>query len=241
MLLIVLVSAGVFKLFRVEGQKPYKAVYLNRTPTNGEKKGKINYRRFKEGMKKIKVYFDKYKGYILTIVLTILTGIEICDGFINSLFGGALTVNGVEILPIITLGLTSVVGILSNGFTKEEKEKVKALFSKSTTTELVKVEIKKTIKEKSEKLTQFNKIYSNQQHELDNLNSEYETLKNTSDAKREMFNMIPQLATNEDVQLSLNAVRDCRLKISDKEKELNETKKVIDTLTTEINALKSQL
>jgi chromosome segregation ATPase len=164
-----------------------------------------------------------------------------CGGYINTLLGDALTVNGIELLPLITLGATVLVGILSNGYTKEQKEKIKALFSKSTTNELVKEEIKKTIKEKSAQLAQFNKILTTKQHELDNLNTELATLNNTLEAKKEMYSMPVQLATAEDVQLANNAVTDCQAKIVDKTNELNETQKTIDNLNTQINALKSQL
>lgn len=264
-IILILVSIGVLRIVKqaiekqkkkkerkhnvvdsmVDSQKSMKAIRLAQEPTkDGEKVGELIIKLWevlKRTMNKIKTFFDKFKGYMLTIALAILTVIEMCGGFINSLLGGVLTVNGVELMPIITLALTAVVGVLSNGFTKEQKEKIKALFSKSTTNELVKEEIKKTIKDKSAQLSQFNKIYTTKEHELANLNSELETLNNTLDAKKEMFNMTPQLATNEDVQLAANAVVDCQAKIETKKAELAETKKTIDNLTTAINALKSQL
>jgi hypothetical protein len=264
-IILVLVCIGIFKIIKqavekhrkreprkqniidgmVDGQKPVKAIRVAQEPIkDGEKIGELLLKLWevtKRNMNKLKTFFDKFKGWILTIALAILTVVEMCGGFINTWLGGALTVNGIELLPVITLACTAVVGIISNGYTKEQKEKIKALFSKSTTNELVKEEIKKTIKEKSAQLTQFSKILTTKKHELDNLNTELETLTNTHEAKQEMFNMAVQLATAEDVQLAANAVVDCQAKIADKQKEIEDTQKSIDNLNTQINALKSQL
>ena len=229
----------------VEGQKSIKAISLSQAPTEeGEKIGKniiILWEVLKRVMEKLKLFFSKFKGYMLTIALAVLTVIEMCGGFINDMCGGALAINGVAILPVITLGATAVVGALSNPNTKEQREKIKALFSKSTTNELVLVEIKKNIKEKTAQLTDFNKVLTTQEHALANLESELETLNNTLSAKKEMYGMIPQLATAEEVQLATNAVVDCQAKIADKKTEISKTKETIGTLTTTINALKSQL
>lgn len=192
-------------------------------------------------MKKLKELFDKYKGYLLTVLLGVLTAIETYGGYINELCNGKLVVKGVEILPLVTLVLTIIVGILSNGFTKEQKEKVKALFSRSSTTELVLVEIKKSLKENSTKLSQFNKILSTKETELENLEAELERRDNTYDAKKEMYTMIPQLATEEDVQFALYAVQEVKDKIVTKKAEIEECKATIANLTTTISALKSQI
>ena len=195
----------------------------------------------KKIMKKLKTFFDKYKGYLLTIALGLLTLVEQYGGYINELCGGALVIGGVEVLPVITLVATIIVGLLSNGFTKEQWEKIKALFSKSTTNEMVKAEIKKTLKSKSEQLKQFNKILFTKENEHDNLNSELEKLNTTLQAKWEMYQMTPQLATDEDVKLAQNAVSACEKNIKDKEAEIEEVKKTIEDLTTAIGALKTQL
>ena len=268
-IILTLVSIGMFRIIKqaaegekkdkgrkhnivdsiIDGQRSIKAVSLAQAPTEeGEKIGKtiINIwedtkKTMKNFKEKVKTFWGKFKGYMLTIALAILTIIELCGAPINALCKGALTVKGVEILPLVTLACAIVVGLISNGFTKEQREKIKALFSKSTTNELVKEEIKKTIKEKSAQLTQFNKLLSTQEHELANFNSELETLNNTLQAKREMYTMIPQLATAEDVQLANNAVVGCNAKIADKKAEIAKTKETIGTLTTTINALKNQL
>lgn len=192
-------------------------------------------------MEKIKTFFSKFKGYLLTIALAVLTVVEMCGGAINALFGGVFTIKGVEVLPVVTLVCAVIVGLISNGYTAEQREKIKALFSKSTTNELVKEEIKKTIKQKTTQLAQFNKLLTTQNHELANFESELETLNNTLQAKREMFAMVPQLATEADVQLAANEVVSCQARIEEKKAEIAKTSATVEELTTTINALKSQL
>ena len=262
-IILMLVSIGIFRIIKqevekkeqkrkhsiiddiVDSQKSIKAISLSQTPTQeGEKIGKniINlWEITKMNWEKIKTFFDKFKGHMLTIALAILTVIEMCGAPINALFGGALTIKGVEVLPVVTLVCTAVVGVLTNGYTKEQRDRIKALFSKSNTNELVLAEIKKTIKEKSAQLSQFNKALTSQEHELEVIQSEHETLKRTLEAKREMCAMIPQLATNEDVQLASNAVVECQTRDETKKRDIEQTKTTIEALTKMINALKSQL
>ena len=266
-IILILVSIGVFKIIKqaienqlkkkprdrkhnivddmVEAQRPVKAISLATQPLKeGEKLGNlilITMRGAKRAMKKLKELFDKFKGFILTVALGILTIIEMCGGLINDLCGGALTINGVAIVPIITLGCTIVVGLVSNGYTKEQRDKIKALFQKSTTNELVLAEIKKSIKENDAKLKEFNKILIAKETELATLEAQLEGAKNTHEAKQEMFKMVPQLATAEDVQLAANEVVNIEAKIADKKAEIESTQKSINNLTTTINALKNQL
>ena len=264
--ILILVSIGAFRIIKqtiadkqqkkkereqnlidivVDSQKPMKAISLAQSPIKeGEKLGKLLIKLWevvKKAMGKIKLFFEKFKGIITTIALGVLTAVEMCGGFINELCGGVLVIEGVEILPLVTLGAAVVVGILSNGYSNEDNAKIKALFSKSTKNELVKEEIKKALKEKSAQKTQLDKILANQQHELANLNSERERISNTFEAKIEMNNMIPQLASVEDVQIAQNAVLECDAKIKSQTDEINETTAMIEKLTTTINALKSQL
>lgn len=229
----------------VDRQQPIKAISLAQHPDKeGEKIGKkilSLWGETKPMINKLQTLFSKFKGYMLTIALVILSVVEMCGGFINSAFGGVLTINGVAVLPVVTLVCAVAVGVISNGFTKEQQEKIKALFSKSNTNELVLAEIKKTIKEKSAQLAQFNKVLTTQEHELANFESELETLINAEQAKKEMFSMTPQLATEEDVQLAINGVVNCKAKIETKKDEIKKTRETIDNLTTAINALRNQL
>ena len=264
-IILMLVCIGLFRLIRqaIEKKKPkqvrehtpiddavdnliaLKAINLAQEPTKeGEKIGKLftilwggkNYI-----MKKLKELFDKYKGYLLTLLLGALTAVEHYGGFINQLCGGALMVNGVAVLPLVTLVLTILVGIVSNGYTKEQREKIIALFSKSSTNELVNAEIKKKLKDNTAKHTQFVKILSTKESEKANLNSELEGLKNTYYAKKAMYGMTPQLATEEDVLLAANAVRECESKIANKDAEIVEVQASVTNLETMINALRSNL
>lgn len=229
----------------IDFQKPVKAISLAQDPTKeGSKVGEAIINLLKKGvksMKKLKVLFDKFKGYILTIALTILSFVEMAGGYINDLCGDVLVYKNVEILPLVTLIAAIVVGCISNGFTKDQKEKIKALFSKSSTNELVQAEIKKTLKEDETKLKEFNKILVTQENALDNLKSQLASAKNTHSAKVEMHNMTPQLATDADVQLAATEVVNIEAAIVEKTKEIEKTKTQINNLTTTINALKNQL
>ena len=222
-----------------------KAVRLAQNPTkDGEQIGKILIKTI-EGVKvvmnKVKTFFDKFKGIILSIALGILTIVEMCGGYLNTLCAGKLTVNGIELIPLITLVASVVVGIISNGWTKEQKEKIKALFCKSTTDELVQAEIKKTLKEQEMKLRQCKSVLATKQTELDNLSSELVTKDNTLLAKVQMSGMTPKLATDEDVSIARIAVNEVKEKIEAKKKEITEMEKSIQTLNSTITALKSQL
>lgn len=262
-IILIIVCIGIFRLIKqeadkkqnerkhniiddvVDGQKPIKAISLAQSPTEeGEKIGKKILSLWgvtKPVMEKIKTFFSKFKGYMLTIALAILSMVEMCGGFINSAFGGVLTIKGIAVVPLVTLVCSVIVGIISNGYTKEQREKIKALFSKSNTNELVLAEIKKTIKEKSAQLAEFRKVLTTQEHELTNFESELETLENTLQAKKEMFAMVPQLATEEDVQLAANAVVNCQAKIATKKEDIAKTTETVENLTTTINALRNQL
>jgi hypothetical protein len=264
-ILIVLASVGLFRFIRQAIDQERKKKQRERTMIDGvvDSLAVIKVINFaqeptKEGnkikklfitlwggknyiMKKLKELFDKYKGYLLTVVLGVLTAVEQYGGFINQLFGGVLVFNGVAVLPVITLALTIVVGLLSNGYSKEQVEKIKALSSKSTTNELVAAEIKKQLKDNTTKHTQFVKIVSTKESELADLNSELEGHKNRYFAKKEMYGMTPQLATAEDVNIAANAVKECESKISNKEAELADARINVSNLEATINALKSKL
>ena len=261
--ILILVSIGVLRLVKqevgkskdrkrgsivdavIDKQKPVKANSIAQNPTkDGEMLGKLLIKTWevtKRFMQKLKVFFDKFKGIMLSLALGILSVVEMYGGFIGDLFEGKLTINGVDIVPIVALAASIVVGIISDGWTKEQRERIKALFSKSSKNELVLAEIKKTIKENTLKQSQLNKILSTKENELHNLQNEHEGLTNTLQAKKEMFAMTPQLATDEDVYIAKNAVAECEIKISNKKAEIDETKAAIDNLTTTIAALKSQI
>lgn len=261
-IILILVSIGVLRIVKqsletrnknrhslvdqmVDGQKPIKAISIAQNPTkDGEMLGKLFIKLLEEVkkiMKKLKTFWDKFKGILLSIALGILTVVEMCGGYLNDLCGDKLVIKGVEVIPFITLVSAIVVGIISNGWTKEQKEKIKALFSKSSTNELVQAEIKKTVKADEEKVKEFKKVLATKNTELDNLNTEYETKKNTLSAKREMAVMTPRLATDEDVHLADIAVTEVEEKIRIKKSEIAEVENSIANLNSTIEALKSQL
>lgn len=265
--ILILVSIGFFKIVKqsvekriqakvkarehnliddmVDGQGALKAISLAQNPTKeGEKVGKLFITLWevnKKIMKKLKELFDKYKGGLLTLLLAVLTAIETYGGFINELCGGVLMIEGVAVLPLVTLLATVIVGLLSNGYTKDQNDQIKALLSKSCSTELVRAKIKETIKSKTAEHTQLTKALATKEAELGNYESELEKAKNNLQATEKMYKMIPQLATADEVNLAANSVTEIEYKISEKKAEIVATKEAIENLVTQLNALKSQL
>lgn len=262
-IILILVSMGVFKVIRqsieknskkkrketpidviVNGQKPVKAISLAQHPTqDGEELGNLLINLWKgttKVMKKLKEFFEKFKGFILSLSLMMLSIVEMCGGVINQLFDGKLTINGVEVLPIITLVCAVVVGCLSNSFTKEQWNRIKELF-KNNKNDLVIDEIKKQLKEDKVKLTQLHKSKEEKEKELSLLENQLKNANNTLDAKKQMYEMTPRLATREDVEASINGINDLQIKVNTKKSEISRLETEIENLTTIITALQSQL
>lgn len=262
-IILILVSIGLLRIIKqsvdksrekkrqtlidqmVDGQQAIKAISIAQNPTrDGEKLGKIIitlWEGVKSIMKKFKELFDKFKGIVLAIALGILTAVEMYGGHINALCGGVFVINGVAVLPAVTLACAVIVGIISNGWTKEQREKINALFSRSSTDEIVLAEIKKTLKENEAKVKEFNKVLATKKTELDNLNGELETKQNTHSSKVKMASMTPRLATDEDVHLALLELNAVQNKIAEKKREIAEVETTIANLNSTISALKSQL
>ena len=264
-IILILVSIGVLRIIKqsvdksrdkqtlidqmVDSQKAVKAISIAQDPIkDGEMLGKKIIKLW-EGlkgiMKKLQEWFDKFKGIILAIALGVLTIVEGFGGFINQLCGGTLTVYGIDVVPLVTLIASVVVGIISNGFTKEQNATIKALFSKSDKDAdidaVVLAEIKKTMKENEAKVKEFNAVLKAKNTELDSLNVELEAKQTTLYAKREMSAMTPQLATAEDVHFAEIAVNDMVAKIDETKRGIVEVETSIANLTSTITALKSQL
>ncbi len=266
-LILVLVSIGLFRVVKqaidknkeqrkkerqhnlideiVDTTTAVKAINLASKPTKeGERLGRLLIeimKRGKKGMKDIKTFLDKFKGFILAFALAALSIIEQCGGYLNALCGDVLAVNGVELLPIVTLVLSVVVGCISNGFTKEQVQTIKTLFTKKPTNELVTAECKARLKASELKLKETNKLLLTQENELESLESQLLSAMNTHEARKEMYTMVPRLATEEQVQEAANHVVDTEAKIVEKQKEIEATKQSINILTIDINALKARL
>jgi hypothetical protein len=191
--------------------------------------------------KKLKVFFDKFKGYILTAALAVLTVIEMCGGFINDLCGGVLVVGGVEVLPLVTLVCTAVVGAISNGFTKEQVNQIKAIVKAPEKNATVKSVIKDTIKTKTEELTKLKKALATQERELVKLEGVHEQLSDVLSAQREMAAMDPALASADDVRKAEADVREALAQVEAKKAEIEKTKASIEVYQTKLAALKLQL
>lgn len=229
----------------VDSQTPVRAISLAQKPTReGERLGHLLIDILKRGkriMKNIKTFLDKFKGYILAVALMALSIIEMCGGHLNAAFGNVLVVNGVEVLPIVTLVLSVIVGCISNGMTKEQAEKVKALFTKKPSDELLMAGMKESLKQREADLKQKTKSLTTQELELDNLESQLVAATNMVEAKSKMSKMTPRLATDEEVQQAENTRVKLQAEVNEKKKEIETTKTLIEALNTTIGALKTQI
>ena len=257
--ILMLVCIGLFRMLKqsfsspkrehniidnmVDTQKPIKALTFAEEPTKkGEELGEVIIETIRGGrniMKNLKVFFDKFKGYISTVSLALLTAIEMYGGYINELCDGKLVVEGVEVVPLVTLALTVVVGLLSNTFTKEQWKTIKELFKKVKNNILLNG-LKKSIKETKSKLKEENKVLTTLENELSDLNVKLENAKNTLHFKQEMVKLNPPLATNEEV---LTATRECdkiKVSISAKSHEIEAKKQSVESLKTKLDDLKNK-
>lgn len=150
---------------------------------------------------------------------------------------------GYEVIPVVTLVAAVVVGIISNGFSKDQRETIKNLFCKKVDEgdDLVIAEIKRMIKVSQTNLKEREKELVTRKQELVNLENEFNNAKTTVTAKRKMFSMVPQLATEDEVQEAINYAVKCEAAVNDKKGEIEKVQDAIKTLTTTINALQSQL
>ena len=229
----------------VDRQKPLRAIHLAQSPSEeGEKIGEkflLLWKGLKPVMQKFKIFFEKFKGYIAAILVAALGIVEMFGGYINYASGGLFTVYGIPLIPALTLALATGIALFSDKYTAEEKSKIKALFMRGNTTELVLAHIKKTIKEKSALLTKLNKTQTTLERELSTLEGEKEQLSNTLQAKREMFTMTPQLATQDEVLQAEKAVSECIDKITAKNEEIAKTKTEIEDVSNMIADLKEKI
>lgn len=229
----------------VDSRQEMKAINIAQNPLqqgeelyNAMKKSR---KEIKKIMKKIKRFFDRFKGYVLSISLAIVSIISQYGGFIEDLFNGKLIVKGVNIISLVAFIFSIIIGLLSNTYTKEQVLKIRELFTKKPTNQIVMEEIKNQLKisETNRKYTE--KQIDNSNVNLDNLSKELEQAKNIYNAKIEMLNMTPQLATEEDVKNALSKVNEINSKIEKTKNEIIELEKKLFAINTNISVYKSRL
>lgn len=216
--------------------------FIAQAPTREEKTlGKNKLKRKDTKMEKLKVFFDKFKGYILTAALAVLTVVEMCGGFINQLCGGVLVVGGIEVMPLVTLVCTAVVGVISNGFTKEQAQQIKAIVKAPDKNATVKGVIKDTLKTKVEELTKLKKELATQERELVKLEGVHDQLCDVLQARKDMAAMDPEIASPDEIRKAEADVREALAQVEAKKAEIEKTKASIEVYQTKIAALKLQL
>lgn len=229
----------------VNSRKEVKAVNIAQNPLKeGEelyiamKKSRKDIRKV---MKKIKRFFDKFKGVILTILLTIISLISEYGGFVEDMFNGKPVIKGVNIISLVALISAIIVGILSNTHTTEQIKKIKELFTKKPSDEIVNEELKNQLKLNEATRKSLEKQIENKNLSIDTFKQELEQAKNVYNAKIEMLNMTPKLATEEDVQNALSKVNEIEEKITKVKNDIIELDKKLFDVNTLITALKNRL
>ena len=194
-------------------------------------------------MEKIKEFFDKFKGYLLTFLLGLLTIIEMCGGYINEMLGGVLTVNGIDLLPVITLVASLIVGVLSNGFTKEQWCNIKKLVaaSKSPTNDLVKKEINSQVKQLQDLNKEYEKEIASLEKEKAIAEKNVLKARNNYEAKAQLNKEFPQITTSSVVEAAREVLNKFELDLTTANSKIEELKNKIDVNKLTINTLKSRL
>lgn len=229
----------------VNSRKEVKAVNIAQNPLQeGEelyiamKKSRKDIRKV---MKKLKKFFDKFKGWILSISLLVVSLISEYGGFIEKIFNGKLIIKGVNMISLIALICAVVVGLLSDTHTSEQIKKIKELFAKKPSNEIVKEELKNQLKLNETSRKNLEKQIETNNLTIDTFNQELEQAKNVYNAKIEMLNMTPKLATEEDVQNALSKVNEIEGKIAKVKNDIIELDKKLFDVNTLITALKNRL
>lgn len=229
----------------VNSRKEVKAVNIAQNPLQeGEelyiamKKSRKDIRKV---MKKLKKFFDKFKGWILSISLLVVSLISEYGGFIEKIFNGKLIIKGVNMISLIALICAVIVGLLSDTHTSEQIKKIKELFAKKPSNEIVKEELKNQLKLNETSRKNLEKQIETNNLTIDTFNQELEQAKNVYNAKIEMLNMTPKLATEEDVQNALSKVNEIEGKIAKVKNDIIELDKKLFDVNTLITALKNRL
>lgn len=259
-IILILVCIGVFKIIKqaidksierkktifdelVEASRPIKAIRVAQDPMkDGEKIGTLivdAYEGGKRNMEKLKVFFDKFKGYILTFALALMGLIEAFGGFFNDLLGDKLVVNGINIISVVALVCSAVIGCVSNGYSREQILKIKELFTKPTN-KLLTTEIKNAIKSNEVKLKELTKEKSSKEHELSLIENQLVKEKETLAAKKQILVLVPSDITNNEVREITNNIASIELKRNDISNAINNLQKDIDNIHMIINTLRSQ-
>lgn len=229
----------------VEGRKEIKAVNIAQNPL---KEGEELYVAIKKGrkdikkiMSKIKKFFDKFKGVILSILLVVISLISEYGGFVEEIFGGKLVIKGVNIISLVALISAVIVGLLSDTHTSEQIKKIKELFTQKPSNEIVNEELKNQLKLNETKRKNLEKQIESENSTLDGLTKDLEQATNVYNAKIEMLNMTPKLAAEEDVQNAQEKVNEINYKIEAEKNVIIELEKNLYDVNTMITMLKTRL
>lgn len=243
----------------VDAQKPVRAIRAAQYPTkDGEELGNTLIESWKETTnimkklkEKLKVFFERSKGYLLTAALSIVTFLEWYGNYIVKMFGDALiikTENAELNLLVVIFGLaTIVVSALSDKYTKEERQQL-AVKGITAIASGVKVDDELVIEKINARLKEIKLLMKDSKKELTSLTSSLHSsesslanAKNNYSAVEKMYNMFPKLASAEDVQNAANAIADIGKNIDDVKCKIENCEATMKMLNDEAALLKSKL
>lgn len=229
----------------VDSRKEVKAVNIAQNPLqDGQelyetlKKSRKDLRKI---MKKVKKFFDKFKGWLTSIVLALISIIAEFGGFIEDIFNGKLIVKGVNIVSLIALILSLLIALLSDTHTTEQIKKIKEMFTKKPSNEIVNEQLKARLKEEETKRKGIEKQIDNSNANIDSYTKDLEQAKNVYNARIEMLNMTPPFATEVEVQEALAKVNDIENKIANEKNTIVDLDKQLLDTNTIITMLKARL
>ena len=265
MIILVLVSIGILKILKqafeknhtkrretiiekgVDSFKPIKAIRLAEHPTeDGEEIGNLIltfWRYLRIMLNRFKLFFDKFKGIALSVLLCIVTIVEYCGGYISQLCRGVFVVGGVDFVTLALLICSIVVAAISNPYSKEQKLKIKEICKKKSiikNTALVD-EIRQSLRNDEIKLKDLKRELGKKEKELETLISEQDYLNSKYEAKVSMKNNVPPLATEDDCSNALAKLNVAKQKVDKKKAEIEKEKALVDNLKEKITNLKNKL
>lgn len=220
----------------VDSQTSVKAVELGYHPMRmGEDIGYLCIDSIKKGghiMKKFKEFFDKFKGYLLTLVLTVLSLVEMFGGYIATAFNDLVVVNGVNMIALATGGCAVVVALFSNSFTKDQRLQIKKMLNNIMNSDSINDEAKKLIKDLIGKIKDVKKLLGENEKDVECMKAELEEVCNTYAKKRSIQENVPDLDLSEELNsLSVN-ILELKANISDKETCIEQMKSELNQLET---------
>ena len=210
----------------IDTQTSIKAVELAYHPMRlGEDIGYLYIdilKKGRKGMRKFKVFLDKFKGYIISTLLLILGLVEAFGNYIIVLVGNKFVVNGVNMVALVVLLASLIVSMFSNKLTKEQKLILKP--KKSEADISMSKEVKKTYDELALKLKCYKDELVKKEKMYDDMKAEVNDDMSAYSAKFNIQQSVPGLDLKTEIEDLVNAIKDKKVYVANLQKEIDELK-----------------